>query len=134
MKSSVRLAGALVLALFASTSATRSNAQQAILKTKIPFDFTVNDTRMPAGEYTIKVQPMALVLETAGRTVAVQSFESHDESKSGSRLVFYQYDDQYFLHEVLSPSKVPGMNRIVVPSKAEKGPSQHGVPTIFAVR
>lgn len=133
MKTALRLTGALLLALGASTVSVSAHAQQHTLKTKIPFEFTVGDTRMPAGEYRIKEDRSFLVFETAGHTAAVQSYDSHADSLSGSKLVFHQYGDQYFLHEVFVPN-VASLNRLIAPSKAERGASQREVPTIVAVR
>ena len=133
MKSLVRLAGALLLALGSSTLSVRAYAQQPTLNTKIPFEFMVGDTRMPAGEYTITLRNSALVLVTTGHTTMVQSYDSHDEAKSGGKLVFHQYGNQYFFHEVSVPN-VAALNRLVAPSKAEKGASQREVPIVVAVR
>jgi hypothetical protein len=111
----------------ASVAATGANAQQPTLKANIPFDFTVGNTRMPAGEYTI-TSPMqeVLVLRTAGHSASVVSTEDYAESKSGSELVFDKYGEQYFLHEVLCP-KVASMNLKVAPSKAEKSARQYTI-------
>jgi hypothetical protein len=109
----------------ASVEATGANAQELALKANIPFDFTVGNTRMPAGEYTItsSIQEV-LVLRTAGHIASVASSEINTESKSGSELVFDRYGNQYFLHDVLCP-EAASLNLEVAPSKAEKNARQH---------
>ena len=115
---------AIFLLTMASVAATGAIAQQPTLKANIPFDFTVGNTLLPAGEYTI-TSPMreVIVLRTAGHSASVVSTENYAESKSGSELVFDKYGEQYFLHEVLCP-KVASMNLEVAPSKAEKSARQ----------
>jgi len=118
---------AIFLLTMASVAATGAIAQQPTLKANIPFDFTVGNTLLPAGEYTI-TSPMreVIVLRTAGHSASVVSTENYAESKSGSELVFDKYGEQYFLHEVLCP-KVASMNLEVAPSKAEKSARQHTI-------
>ena len=113
------------LALFSLAflaSYTAATAQQPGMKAKIPFDFTVGNTWLPAGEYTIS-SPLEEVirLQNAGNTSAatVVSFHSDQESRSGSELVFLKYGDRYFLHRVLCPSN-SAMNLDIAAGKAEK--------------
>jgi hypothetical protein len=131
----------LGLLAFAVTS-TEANAQQHTISVTIPFNFTVGDTSLPAGQYTIKSRGQFLALEGAGHSAMVTSVRTNDESKSGTELVFGQYGDQYFLHEVLFPN-VSGLSSKVAPSKAEKVARERaieahlpnvGEPTIVAVR
>jgi hypothetical protein len=93
--------------------------QQRILRVKIPFDFTVSDTPMPAGQYTIASRGAFLVLQSAGRTAEVPSFESNEDPNSGTKLVFDQYGKQNFLRKVLC-SNVSSLSRRVAAGKAEK--------------
>ncbi len=116
---------AIFLITMASVAATGANAQVPALKANIPFDFTVGNTWMPAGEYTITAPIQeVLLLRTAGHSASVVSSENNAESKSGSKLVFDRYGNQYFLHEVLCPN-VASLNLEVAPSKAEKNARQH---------
>lgn len=116
---------AIFLITLASVAAAGANAQQPALKANIPFDFTVGNTRMPAGEYTITTPIReVLLLRTAGHSASVVSSESNAESNSGSILVFDRYGSQYFLHEVLCPN-VASLNLDVAPSKAEKNAREH---------
>ena len=97
-------------------------AQQ--LKANIPFDFTVGNTTMPAGEYTISSSHRNFVdLRSANRTLmaTVGGSQSYNEAKSssGGELVFARYGDQYFLDTVLCPS-VNALNLDITKGKAEK--------------
>jgi hypothetical protein len=115
---------AIFLITLASVAATGANAQEPALKANIPFDFTVGNTWMPAGEYTITAPIReVLLLRTAGHSASIVSSENNAES-SGSKLVFDRYGNQYFLHEVLCPN-VASLNLDVAPSKAEKNARQH---------
>lgn len=122
-----------------------ASAQQ--LKANIPFDFTVGNTTMPAGEYTISSSVRDFVdLRNADRTLmaTVGGIHSYDEakSKSGGELVFARYGDQYFLDSVLCPS-VGALNLDITKSKAEKKARVHsleaktsseGLKTLVAMR
>jgi hypothetical protein len=115
---------AIFLITLASVAATGANAQEPALKANIPFDFTVGNTWMPAGEYTITAPIReVLLLRTAGHSASIVSSENNAES-SDSKLVFDRYGNQYFLHEVLCPN-VASLNLDVAPSKAEKNARQH---------
>jgi hypothetical protein len=95
-------------------------AQQSALRANIPFDFTVANTWMPAGEYTVSSPDQGILELKSGSHIAlVASGKSYDESNSGSKLVFDKYRDQYFLHEVLCPI-LSSLNLQIPTSKAEK--------------
>jgi hypothetical protein len=115
-----RISAIAFLAIASAATCAGVIAQQPALRAKIPFGFTVGNTWMPAGEYTIS-SPTQQVLELkSGSHIAlVVSSESHDESKAGSELVFDRYGDQYFLHEVLCPH-TSSLNLKIATSKAEK--------------
>lgn len=97
-------------------------AQQPALKANIPFGFTVGDTRMPAGEYTIS-SPLQQVVQIRSTDLAniatVVSPGGYDQPSSGSKLVFDKYGDQYFLRRVLCAS-FASLNIHVPQGKAEK--------------
>jgi hypothetical protein len=116
---------AVFLITLASVATTGANAQEPTLKANIPFDFTVGNTSMPAGEYTI-TSPFeeVLLLRSGGHSASIVTSKDYAESESGSKLVFDRYGNQYFLHEVLCP-KVTSLNLEVAASKAEKSARQH---------
>jgi hypothetical protein len=112
--------GLLTIASLATCSG--AIAQQPAIKANIPFSFTVGNTWMPAGEYTIS-SPLRQVVRLQNvdraKTATIVSSQSFHESSSGSKLVFDKYGDQYFLHRVLCPS-VTSLNLTVPQGKAEK--------------
>ncbi|MGA2048540.1 MAG: hypothetical protein ABSG96_12645 [Terracidiphilus sp.] len=102
-----RISALALLAIASMAACTGAISQQPAIKANIPFDFTVGNNWMPAGEYTIS-SPMGRFVEIRSadlaRTTTVVTTQSHNESDSGSKLVFDKYGDQYFLHRVLCPS------------------------------
>ena len=113
------------LALFtiaALATSTGAFAQQPGMKANIPFDFTVGNTWLPAGEYTISspLQTVIAVRNSDNTSAAtVVSNHSNYEAGKGSKLVFLKYGDRYFLHRVLCSSN-SAMNLDIAPGKAEK--------------
>jgi predicted phage tail protein len=115
----------IAIALFATAALATSTgafAQQPGMKAKIPFDFTVGNTWLPAGEYTI-YSPLQSVIRVRNAdnssAATVVSSHSNYEAGSGSKLVFLRYGDRYFLHRVLCSSN-SAMNLDIAPGKAEK--------------
>jgi hypothetical protein len=117
-----RISAIALLTISSLATCTCAIAQQPTLKANIPFGFTVGNTWMPAGEYTIS-SPMRQVVQVRSadyaRTATIVSSQSYSEPGSGSKLVFDKYGDQYFLRHVLSPS-IASLNLDVPQSKAEK--------------
>ena len=117
-----RISAIGLLTIASLATCTGAIAQQPALKANIPFDFTVGNTWMPAGEYTIS-SPLRQVVQLRSadlaKTATIVSSQSFNESSSGSKLVFDKYGDQYFLHRVLCPS-VTSLNLDVPQGKAEK--------------
>ncbi len=107
-----------ISALAASIGAV---AQQG-MKANIPFNFTVGNTNLPAGEYTI-TSPVEQVIRLRSAdnasTATVVSLHSNEEPGSQSKLVFLKYGNHYFLHRVLSAS-CSSMDLDIATGKAEK--------------
>ena len=124
-----RISAISLLTIGSLASCAGAIAQQPAMKANIPFNFTVGNTWMPAGEYTISA-PMREVLEFQSADHAhiatVVSAESHDESNSGSKLVFEKYGNEYFLHRVLCPT-VSELNLDVATGKTEKAARKHSL-------
>jgi len=94
---------ALVLALAANVAFAQSKSTTA----SVPFAFTVNDSAMPAGHYTItEVSDRVLQIRNddtnKSMTIIAQREESVKPQKS--ELVFHRYGDRYVLAEVWSDS------------------------------
>ena len=92
----------------------------------VPFNFTVETVKMPAGEYT--VQPLStangviqmLNVET-GKSVLVSapaSLSIHKgQAAERGMIIFHRYGDRYFFSEVWTPDGVRGRAN---PSKQER--------------
>jgi hypothetical protein len=118
-----------IASLSIATLAPSAGAFAQQLKANIPFDFTVGNTTMPAGEYTISSPVRNFVdLRSADRSVmaTVGGNQSYDEAKSssGGELVFAKYGDHYFLDSVLCHN-VSALNLDITKSKAEKSARVH---------
>ena len=114
---------ALALFTIASlASFSAATAQQPEMRAKIPFDFTVGNTWLPAGEYTITsplLSEVRLQNTSNASTATVVSTHSNHYSVSVSELVFLRYGNRYFLHCVLGGSN-SDMNLDIASGKAEK--------------
>ena len=101
-------------------------AQGRAVRATVPFDFTVGDKLLPAGNYEItKISSSAVELQNRDKHVAIFAHTNYDsrQSRNGSKLVFDKYGDQYFLSEVLcEPSAI---NVSLPQSKAEKQARMH---------
>ena len=92
----------------------------------VPFNFTVDTVKMPAGEYT--VQPLStangviqmLNVET-GKSVLVSapaSLSNHKgQAAERGMIIFHRYGDRYFFSEVWTPNGLRGRTQ---PSKLER--------------
>jgi len=105
-----------ILAIASLTIATLALSTSAFaqqLKANIPFEFTVGNTTMPAGEYTISSSTRNVVdLKSANRTLmaTVGGSQSYVEKKSNSagELVFAKYGDTYNLRKVWTAGQTTG--------------------------
>jgi hypothetical protein len=106
-----RLTMLSLVSMFILCAAVASaNAQLSIpIMAKIPFDFSVGNKKLPAGEYTFS----RLSGFSDSKTISVSSegstrvFQSTFEAqvlipKKDSTLVFHKYGDQYFLEQIWS--------------------------------
>src|SRR6266498_6082868 len=103
-----RLTMLSLVSMFTLCAAVASaNAQLSIpVRAKIPFDFSVQDKKLPAGEYTFSrlsgfSNNMMLINSVDASTSVFQStFETQILTpKNESTVVFHRYGDQYFLEQ-----------------------------------
>ena len=105
-----RLTMLSLVSMFSLCAAVASaNAQLSIpVKAKIPFDFSVGDKKLPAGEYTFgRLSGFSdnKVISVSGADASAHLFQSTSAAqvlrpKSESTLVFHKYGDQYFLQQI----------------------------------
>jgi hypothetical protein len=103
-KSALTLVGALSLLLVAGSAFAQSNTE---VRVNVPFDFVINKTTMPAGQYqiikvgtegtdTIAVRGMNVKAVKMVNTNRDQASKSSDSTK----LVFHRLGDRYFLSQI----------------------------------
>ena len=109
MKKQFAMIGLLVvMTMIAAGTAANAQSLQYKLTAKIPFEFTVANKKLPAGEYSVRRAQQTsgdLVLQIDSKdgresisrlTIPVNTLEPANES----RLVFHRYGDEYFLFEI----------------------------------
>jgi hypothetical protein len=110
------------LALAASLAIPGARAQDLSLKAHIPFQFTVVETTMPAGDYLVSSPVRGVVrIENLDRDIAATVTTTHDyqDPRGADKLVFNKYGNQYFLHTVIC-AQTSQMNVDLPTWKAEK--------------
>ena len=96
-----------LLALMAVIALPGAMAQGVALKADVPFAFTVGDTPLPAGEYTVSSPVNGLIRVENNQTHDAATVSiSHGNHDAGhdSKLVFNRYGNRYFLHRILCPA------------------------------
>jgi len=101
---------AIAVALLAVTAGYAQSKAQLIAD--IPFEFTVGQKVLPAGEYTVNASAAPGVLVIGGRDASVftQTIPSSTNSGTvpGSKLVFHRYGNTYFLSQVWNAASQRG--------------------------
>jgi len=90
---------ALVLALTVNVAFAQSKSAAA----NVPFAFTINESSMAAGHYTItEVSDHVLQIRNDDTNKTVSVIAQHEESVMAKKtqLVFHKYGDRYILAEV----------------------------------
>ena len=100
----------MALAAIATLGSTSPARADQLIETKVPFDFIVHDTRMPAGDYVIRIrdassgiQPVLVVESADGRrTALVMTFsdESSGPDFAAPEVSFQTYRHEHFLARV----------------------------------
>ena len=95
------------------------------LKGTIPFEFTIMDQKLHAGDYTISGSPIGnnSVIRVSNKdgsvSVSIATYGSGSAKKqAGSYLVFNRYGERYFLSEIWNASV--GVGRKLARSQAER--------------
>src|SRR5260370_27132777 len=112
---------AIVLFIAATfITAGKAIAQDYAVQATIPFNFTVNGSQLPAGNYTLGTDVTSpRILKISDRTqhihVLALAQPSADEKRKANQLVFHNYGNQHFLSEIRSQES--GMNVQLATSK-----------------
>jgi hypothetical protein len=116
-----------LLLVLAGASVNAQRLSDDTIGVNIPFDFTVGETRFPAGKYTLR----RIALPSSYDRLVIQSADGRGDSHTGvtrpnrtsqapkqSKLVFNRYGDQYFLSQVWIAGSDTG--RDLFPSRNER--------------
>jgi hypothetical protein len=95
-------------------TAGSASAQSSVVEVNVPFNFTVNDTLLPAGSYTFgfdSMYPDLLIVRDGTKEVKAKDFGQRGSIGPGrsDALIFHHYGSQYFLSEVRFDSVSNGM-------------------------
>jgi hypothetical protein len=81
-------------------------AQSDVVKVTVPFNFIVNKSPLPAGEYRIRpigVAPSAMAIQSSDGKASLaftpNACESLEAAKT-TKLVFHRYGSEYFLAQI----------------------------------
>jgi len=98
-----------LLLMLAAVSVTAQQLSENSIAVKIPFDFAVDETKLPAGNYTLRrfistSSADQLVIQNAEARVGMRTGITRpnraSEIQRKSKLVFNRYGEQYFLSQV----------------------------------
>jgi hypothetical protein len=113
-----RLTMLSLVSIFTLCAAVASANAQLVtpMRAKIPFDFSVGDKKLPAGEYTFRrlsgfsdSKTMLVDSQDASAHVFQSTFAARVPTpKNASTLVFHRYGDQYFLEQIWSGGEQEG--------------------------
>jgi hypothetical protein len=115
----------IAIALFTIATLAAANglvAQEPGAKANIPFNFTVGEKSMPAGEYTISLTSEHVVkIQSADKQQLdlVVASKSYQEPGAEGQLVFDKVGEYYFLRRISSPIW-SSMNLAIPSGKVEK--------------
>jgi hypothetical protein len=114
----------MLLAVVALATAAVSAQQSArrVVAT-IPFNFTVGNQDMPAGNYSVQAASLGSgILRISGtnnsKSIVRLSNSLHRNNNGNGKLVFHRYQDQYFLSEIWGTGESEG--RQLMKSSREK--------------
>jgi hypothetical protein len=116
---------ALAISAVAVLGTTGLYAQIGVVA-NVPFNFTVENVRMPAGDYALVPTSstsgvIQLINRETGKSTLVNAPSSlsayTSKGEQTAMLIFHRYSDRYFFSEVWTPNGVRGQ---AYPSKLER--------------
>ena len=120
--SSILTGAALTLSLGAALSGAAAAHAQSVT-VSIPFNFSANDQKVPAGRYRISLQAPRYLSFVGTQSTRKQYLmlvqpTGEQNSQDGGRLTFRRYGDSNYLYQVWMPGR--GEGRQFVRSRAEQ--------------
>lgn len=92
----------------AACASTVSGLAQSDLRVKVPFDFTVGSTPMPAGDYSVREESTGVMFITSQelhKTIGVLTSADVPNQSSEASLKFDKVNGRYSLREVVLASE-----------------------------
>lgn len=141
----------LIVGLAFMSAVVSANGQTSIaVAAKVPFEFTVGDKVLPAGEYTVKsLKSSSDIMEIRTQGEAAMRLSTAIKTNKGlksGKLVFHRYGQRYFLAEVWSGPEEAGRRLeksraqrsiesqlAAIPSKSDMAGSNYEVVEIVAM-
>jgi hypothetical protein len=95
-------------------TASSAAAQSSVVRVNVPFNFTINNTLLPAGSYAFGfdfMHPDMLIVRDRAKNVIATNVGQHGSVGPGKAdaLIFHRYGGQYFLSEVRFDSAADGI-------------------------
>ena len=113
----------LIVTVALMTAVASANAQSTTVVANVPFEFSVGEKALPAGQYTVRA------INQSGNALAIQNKDSaksairlsnsinSSSASKDTKLVFHRYGPRYFLAEVWMSGESSG--RQLLKSKEE---------------
>jgi hypothetical protein len=110
---------AFVAALLALITGAMAQTVTGYLVVDVPFAFSANGQKLPAGHYIVKQDTGLIRIFNHGNVgLFVPTHAAYRTKSDGSKLVFHRYGDDYFLSEVWTNGSRDGKE--LYPSHAER--------------
>ena len=115
-KQATMIAAAVVLSGLLCAAA-RAQSPNHVMKFNVPFEFTVGERTMPAGEYVVTLLgrdahlPAVLIKSGDGRAARILQMTPVEakRSRESATLVFNRYGSRHFLAQVWTPAERAGL-------------------------
>jgi hypothetical protein len=111
-----------------------AHAQSWNVQAKIPFNFTVLEKTLPAGDYRMIAKPHQVDIEDAEGKIVAKVLALDVSGRSGGEnggIIFRCYRDRCFLAQVLSPTQ--GKGRQLLTTRAESNLTKEDKEKYFAI-
>jgi len=92
-------------------------AQAGEVKARVPFEFSVDNAALPAGDYTVSTTGSAVLVRGYGSGAFALSNAAEATTGGRPRLVFHRYGTRYVLREIWMDGT---SGRRLPPSRAER--------------
>ena len=136
-----KLALSLIGALSMLLSGVSAYAQDVHIRITVPFDFSVNNKTMPAGQYDVLSaglkNPGTLVIRnaTARMEMYVNTLDRQSPSLSSqTKLVFQQYGGTYFLSQIWTEGSRAGLEFPKARTEIQEAKAAAGQQVVLAAK